>query len=358
MVLQTGYIAPSSIRLTDEQSKAANLAKNHIARNQDCVIHGLAGTGKSVTLAYLANELDAHVVAPTGKAALVVAQKTGRAATTIHGLFYRLVDHDIDKKTQKLQPVFEFRPKVSSGDVVLIDECSMVDATKRREISETGACIVAFGDPGQLPPVNAESGFPKPDYLLKEIHRQAADSPILQQAYQVRNGKRYNDLGIAGFSIKKEVKPEDLLEADIVLCWKNKTVAMFNEAIREIKGFKGKHAQRGELVMCLRNWHSYGIMNGGIYECCDSYSPKQKTIGVIVDGVEVLIPSCEWRTNSFNDPIKTAFDYAYCATVHKSQGSEWHNVLLIDEFKGEDRNRWLYTGFTRAAKNLSVYPMF
>jgi exodeoxyribonuclease-5 len=43
-------------------------------------------------------------------------------------------------------------------------------------------------------------------------------------------------------------------------------------------------------------------------------------------------------------------------TVHKSQGSQWDDVVLFDEsFAFQDsRSRWLYTGITRAAKRLSV----
>jgi hypothetical protein len=45
------------------------------------------------------------------------------------------------------------------------------------------------------------------------------------------------------------------------------------------------------------------------------------------------------------------FDYGYALTVHKAQGSQWDDVMLFDESYafGEHRNRWLYTGLTRAA---------
>ena len=50
------------------------------------------------------------------------------------------------------------------------------------------------------------------------------------------------------------------------------------------------------------------------------------------------------------------FDYGYVLTVHKSQGSQWDDVVLFDEsFAFQDsRARWLYTGITRAAKRLSI----
>lgn len=50
------------------------------------------------------------------------------------------------------------------------------------------------------------------------------------------------------------------------------------------------------------------------------------------------------------------FTYGYALTVHKSQGSQWNNVVLFDESGAfrEDRARWLYTGVTRAAEQLTV----
>jgi len=50
------------------------------------------------------------------------------------------------------------------------------------------------------------------------------------------------------------------------------------------------------------------------------------------------------------------FDFGYALTVHKAQGSQWDDVVLFDEswaFR-ENRERWLYTGVTRAAKSLTV----
>ena len=50
------------------------------------------------------------------------------------------------------------------------------------------------------------------------------------------------------------------------------------------------------------------------------------------------------------------FDYGYALTVHKSQGSQWGSVVLFDESYAfrEHRDRWLYTGLTRAAEKVVV----
>jgi len=50
----------------------------------------------------------------------------------------------------------------------------------------------------------------------------------------------------------------------------------------------------------------------------------------------------------------TAFAFGYALTVHMAQGSEFDNVLLIDEWFHDDRIPWLYTGITRAAKRITI----
>ena len=53
------------------------------------------------------------------------------------------------------------------------------------------------------------------------------------------------------------------------------------------------------------------------------------------------------------------FDYGYCITCHKSQGSEYNKVLVFEEYlKGNEHNRWLYTAATRAKKKLIIVRNF
>jgi exodeoxyribonuclease-5 len=65
-------------------------------------------------------------------------------------------------------------------------------------------------------------------------------------------------------------------------------------------------------------------------------------------GIEEL----DWQQRKRYDE----FDYGYVLTVHKSQGSQWDDVVLFDESFAfpDSRDRWLYTGITRAAKRLTV----
>jgi hypothetical protein len=53
------------------------------------------------------------------------------------------------------------------------------------------------------------------------------------------------------------------------------------------------------------------------------------------------------------------FDYGYCITCHKAQGSEYDKVLVLEEFlRGSDHDRWLYTAATRAKEKLVIVRNF
>jgi len=67
------------------------------------------------------------------------------------------------------------------------------------------------------------------------------------------------------------------------------------------------------------------------------------------EGSEETLP---WEIRRRSDE----FDYGYALTVHKSQGSQWDNVVLFDESRAfrEHRHRWLYTAITRAARKLTM----
>ena len=75
-------------------------------------------------------------------------------------------------------------------------------------------------------------------------------------------------------------------------------------------------------------------------------------VSVRSDCFEGGIESIPWEQRKPYDE----FDFGYVLTVHKSQGSQWDDVVLFDESFAfqESRARWLYTGITRAAKRLSI----
>ena len=74
---------------------------------------------------------------------------------------------------------------------------------------------------------------------------------------------------------------------------------------------------------------------------------------IFIDGKQT-INSENWV--DFRGMVKPMlFDYGYCITCHRSQGSEWDKVLVFAEYmKGTDFQRWLYTACTRSKKKLII----
>lgn len=318
-------------------------------------LDGAAGTGKSYLLAHLARKRpSAPLCAFTGKAASVISRRTGLTASTVHSAIYAFEGEDDDGELR-------FSEKLDEGEwrgkVAFLDEHGTVSRELARDLLNTGARIVAVGDPWQLPPVRGERFFTQPDFTLTKVHRQAWDSPIIRQAHSVKDFGTYAADG-DDFRVQRHVSRDDILAADVVLCWRNSTRRSLNRLLRAHHGYPdGTPAQPGESVMCLRNDRRLGVLNGAVYELLEEHRKGDETICVVNErGERVWCPGwiedlddAPWQ----QEPIPFAF--SNCATVHKWQGSEADSVILVDEYdRAEDRNRWLYTGITRAAKRMLV----
>jgi exodeoxyribonuclease-5 len=323
-------------------------------------MHGWAGTGKTTVLGAIAREYPGTLLCTlTGRAAEVLRRKTGASAFTIHSAFYKLreeVKSSDGRDRLKWDTVHD--DDSMAGSALLLDECSMIDTTIANDLMRTGVRIVACGDPGQLPPVNGEQFFTTPDIMLKTVHRQALDSPVLRQAHWVRLGRGYHSDG-DDFRVVDRLDPGEAIAADMVLCWRNVTRKTVNHLLRRMKGVTAVNPQPGEPVLCLKNSADYGLFNGAIYELAEEFRDGDNTIKVIVDGSKERISNV--RFEGFQDTIPrhqdvtTSFAFGYVLTVHKSQGSEFDNVVFIDEYSRQDgRTQFVYTAITRAAKRMTV----
>ena len=325
------------------------------------VLHGLAGTGKTYLWSWLARKHPgAILITPTGKAASVLRKRSGLEVRTIHSLifdFRGLVD-DEEEKGRK-NPIFVDKEGLDlSRNLVFLDESSMVGKRLAEQLLETGAILVACGDPGQLPPVNDTQFFTDADATLTEIHRQALESPIIRQAHRVRNNGCYEADG-DGFRVISFAEPEDILGADMLLCYRNDMRRKLNAKKRKLLGFQGS-LKAGEPIMCLRNNHKVGIYNGEIYRLEENRTSGKSTMIRSDDGrlVHLAFATVEgdndYNTLKYNDRF-TPFAPAYASTVHKFQGSECPSVLLLDEHpNGVERKSFLYTGMTRASEKCTM----
>src|SRR5215469_820457 len=152
------------IDLTPEQRDVEDQIFDFIDSNwkdQYFVLHGLAGTGKTTLMAHLARRRPRAMVpcAFTGKAASVLRKKIGMEVSTVHQVIFNfkgLVENRLDPR--RMDPIFEEKHVDLDGHVVLLDECSLIGSRIAKDLLNTGAKVVACGDPGQLPPV-MDSGF-------------------------------------------------------------------------------------------------------------------------------------------------------------------------------------------------------
>lgn len=153
-------------------------------------LFGFAGTGKTTLAKHLAGGYK-HGVAYacfTGKAALVLRSKGCAGASTIHSLIYRAIP---DPVTGNFRFELDRDGVASSVGLIVIDEVSMVGEELARDLLSFGKKVLVLGDPAQLPPVKSEGYFTNraPNIMLTEVHRQAAENPIIRMSMDIREGR-------------------------------------------------------------------------------------------------------------------------------------------------------------------------
>ncbi|MDR6954195.1 exodeoxyribonuclease-5 [Ancylobacter sp. 3268] len=230
---------------------------------------GYAGTGKTTLAKFLAGHAKGKVAfaAYTGKAAAVMRSKGCKGASTIHGLIYNT---DTDPNTGALTTKLVPPGSLDDYCLIVVDEVSMVDEVVGKDLLSFGIPVLVLGDPEQLPPVNGAGYFTNrdPDYLLTEIHRQAAESPIVRLATEIREG-RFTPRPIKepGLVVcdRHSLVPGDVTKANVVIVGKNETRQKFNRRLRQLAGRSSRIPHAGETLICLRNDHETGIFNGEIF---------------------------------------------------------------------------------------------
>ena len=397
----------------DEALKAVDYwFKNDTKENQVFKLFGCAGTGKTTLAKHFAQNIDGQVsfAAYTGKAAHVLAQKGCQGATTIHRLIYQpkitskahleTLQLDLDQALAHPEPDGELITRIKEeitkeqenagrmsfslnlqsdlryAKLLIVDEVSMVDQTIGEDLLSFNIPILVLGDPEQLPPIYGQGYFTNcaPDIMLTEIHRQALDNPIIAMAEIVRSGKSL-PLGTYGSSrvVDQRISSEEMLQYNMILTGLRRTKKIVDDECRRILGHTSPMPKRGDKVMCVKNNHSMGLLNGQMWDVVSDTDPMTVGMGSVSlhvrnpdTDIELALVAAEklfygqqldrWE----HEEDIQEFEYAYGITVHKAQGSQWDNVLLFDQkdrfpmMSARDKQRWLYTGITRAAENVTV----
>ncbi|QYX57993.1 AAA family ATPase [Roseovarius sp. SCSIO 43702] len=424
-----------TVTLSEMQSRAIAAIRdwyeNRRQEQQVFRVFGYAGTGKTTTTAQAIEALGLAPMTPgapggvlfgafTGKAALVMTRK-GTPAQTIHSLIYRVSEatpEEIERVTDDLaalrrelprmgpaerdfamtriaqleirledihQPKFLINEQsiLRDADLLVLDEVSMVGEDLGRDLLAFGKPILVLGDPGQLPPVKGAGFFTEaePDVMLTEVHRQAEDSAILRLATLARQGAPI-PMGAHDDHVWKmsrhEVGPAQMLRGGQVLCGTNATRRWLNTAMKRAAGFEADYPTgHGEKIICLKNRHDLGLINGMFLTLSDVRQDPDDAFAFSAmveteDGETVAGRQSLWRGEYADhvayDPergrrewqIKRGLiesSWGYAITCHKAQGSQWENVVVFDDGFGRsaaDRNRWLYTAIARAERGLVI----
>lgn len=329
---------------------------------------GYAGTGKTTLAKHFATSMSGvSFCAFTGKAALVMRQKGCVGASTIHSLIYTF---DTEAPPGMVRFIRNPLSPLLMANLVIVDECSMVNRQLGEDLLSFGKKVLVLGDPAQLPPVEGAGFFTlgEPDFLLTEIHRQAAENPIIRLSQIVREGGKLK-LGKYGDSAvipQAKLDWQALVERDQVLVGMNRTRQTAIAKIRELRG-RTLTVEKDDRLICLKNDRQKMLLNGSMWTvlAVREYGRSMRLTLSSQDGLAEAV-DIYTRPEMFDgreDTLSPAqrrnldeFTFAEAITVHKAQGSQWNDVAIIDESRQfrEDARAHLYTAITRAASRVLV----
>lgn len=372
-----------SIELAEGQREALRAA----CRERVVIITGGPGVGKTTLVRSLlevfeAKKLRCVFAAPTGRAAKRLSETTKRPAKTIH----RLLEFD-----PAISGFKRTRGNPLSGDVFVLDECSMVDVLLAEAFFEAipqSASVILVGDADQLPsvgPGNVLGDLIRSRRIavarLTEIFRQVRSSRIVSAAHAVNEGS-LPDLeapsqGLTDFYFTECETPE-AVERMIVKLVKERIPERFglnpladvqvltpmngtslgarqlNQVLqaalnpkanqKEISRF-GVTFRQGDRVIQTENNYQREVYNGDL-GTVERIDPLEQELVVRFEGRDVA-----YDFNSLDE-----LSLAYVLTIHKSQGSEYPCVIipLHTQHFLMLRKNLLYTALTRGKQLVIV----
>lgn len=384
--------------LTSKQEEGLKIAVRRFKdREPWTCIAGYAGTGKSTLVKFIVQALnidedDVCYIAYTGKAAKVLRDKGCQNAMTAHRLLYQSFPKSDGTFYHKVKRPLDYPYKL-----IVVDEISMLPKEIWDLLLSHNIHVICLGDPFQLPPIGEDNGvLYNPHIFLDEIMRQAQESEIIRLTMDIREGKslslfRGNEVQIYD---QKDMVDGMFVWADQIIVAKNETRRNINSRIRKmIHNVDTEEPVEGDKIICLRNsWETITeagdvLVNGTIgtlhniryYQHHPFLKPKMTAHFLSEDDYEDAEMSpidlyfrdlnIDYKLLTTGEPTVTeknfrrfpkefrplTFDYGYCITCHKAQGSEYGKVLVVEEYlRGNDHARWLYTAATRAKDKLVI----
>jgi hypothetical protein len=384
-----------NLELTSSQEIALKRIETFLWSDEKIfLLKGYAGSGKTTILKGLVEYLDSierdyALMAPTGRAAKVISEKTGQEAFTIHKSIYSYEELVETEEGDSFFYNYKIRNNIDvAGKIFIVDESSMISDAKNESeffrfgtghlltdlmtftrISniEANTKIIFVGDPCQLPPVgdNSSKAF-DPLYLiqkfnvsaeeteLKEIKRQDIESGITDTAGRIRKSISsgfYTDFRISPNS-NDIFNPiwDGFLETwqntsgtKIIIASKNKTCLDLNIQIRERRfGKANLPVQTGDIVIIGGNNYRKGIFNGE-FAVVNRVSDTNITRYVGLKGREPV--KLSWRDVELVFPDTESSNKIVA-------GKLLENFLYGDNFLRPEETQALYVDFTSRHKHL------
>ena len=383
------------------------------------------------------------ILAPTNKAASVL-RNHGVAATTIHRILYTpLYDPEYERiaewlagngekpeiegiteaaldraalfyKTNKSIPgalatagvrgsdfIIGWKRREEPLDIGFIDESSMLDDKQFEDLCDIFTTLILFGDPAQLAPVGQSGSMAfekvndKHTLVLKRVHRQEQDSPILDLAHALSDP----DLSFETFErmIEQAAAKDDrvviaprveasMMARSPVLCWRNATRIRLIQAFRGAYGAPTDMLLPGEPLICdgielpakhrkkRLDLEARGLIKGAqVVYLGEGRKPGFSRLNVMgaVDPyvsaatiIKIEAPDQEEPFIPYAARMGASFLHGAACTIHKAQGSQWPEVQVFapDIYAASRAGRmeagipmWkrlAYVAITRAEKRL------
>ncbi len=400
------YRNVGDFELSDEQLGVLDMVCN----TPICILNGCAGSGKTSSMHALINMLDDmdksyKLMSPTGKAAKLLSEVTGRPAQTIHrGLGYNPTG------------IWEFNcDNPLDVDVIIVDEVSMVDVSLLSRLIEAidfaGTKLLMVGDNAQLPSVgcgNILHDFMTsrliPTITLSKIFRYG-EGGVLKVATDIRMCKPYMNASmcgkVTGFGKNSDYTFIDVEQKDIA----KQVVGIYKKllnggcSINDVQVITAKNIgeygtdKYNKLLQQVANpncgssvafkqGETYYYVGDLVMQCSNNYHAL--TSELVMEPEEIKFfrenKKIQWPDNfvangesgvvlnvdkdfididfgnnivvRYNHTDAQAIKLGYAITTHKSQGSGFDNVILITA-KADTytlNSNLLYVGCTRSKK--------